>query len=167
MSSQQWYRTKLCPQDHRQTYSPTVLLSVRAIPMQRQLKLISLTCPSFKQLITHRHTITAFTAQSSPDGGIESKTEGGKSGTERLEQAQRNRESRGHTEEHRKQSEKEKGKESGGFNTSKPWTSILLEYKLIFPLTYSSGLAPSQNLSEKLFVSGIPNTGINVMLMTF
>lgn len=67
--------------------------------------------------------------------------------------------------EHRKQSEREKGK--WGFITSKPSTSIFLECKLIFPLTYSSGLAQSQNLSEKLFVSSIPNKGINVMLMTF
>lgn len=99
--------------------------------------------------------------------GRERKTEGGKSGTERLQQAQRNKESGGHTEKEKRSSGKRKGKESGGFITSKPWTSILLESKLIFPLTYSSGLAPSQNLSEKLFVSGIPNKGINVMLMTF
>lgn len=62
----------------------------------------------------------------------------------------------------------EKGGKSGSFITSKLSTSILLECKLIFLLTYSSGLAQSQNLSKKkLFVSSIPNKGINVMLMTF
>lgn len=85
-------------------------------------------------------------------------------------EGKKERERGGHTEKEnraRKGKGKRKGKESGGFITSKLSTSILLECKLIFPLTYDCGLAPSQNLSEKLFVSSIPNKGINVMLMTF
>lgn len=48
--------------------------------------MISLTLPSYKSLIAHRHTITAFMAQSSPDRGRERKTEGGKSGRGNLQQ---------------------------------------------------------------------------------
>lgn len=62
---------------------------------------------------------------------------------------------------------KSEDKESGSFIISLPSTYTSLEFKLTFPLIYSRGLAPSQNLSEKLFVSPIPNKGINVMLMTF
>lgn len=91
---------------HTHTHSPTILLCVRAIPMSGQLKLISLTSPSFKQLITHRHTITAFTAQSRPDRGRERKTEGGKSGRE---SATNTKEKKG--AELRKQGERERGKE--------------------------------------------------------
>lgn len=51
--------------------------------------MISLTLPSFKRLIAHRHTITAFMSQSSPDRGRERKTEGGKSGRGNLQQRSR------------------------------------------------------------------------------
>lgn len=44
---------------------------------------------------------------------------------------------------------------------------VFCECKLIFLWTYSYGLALSQIPSERLFVSSIPNKGINVMLMTF
>lgn len=42
---------------------------------------------------------------------------------------------------------------------------ILSKRKL--SLTYSSDLAPNQNLSQKPFVSRFPNKGINVMLISF
>lgn len=64
----------------------------------------------------------------------------------------------------------ENREERGGLNSSKLSTmyfSCKLECKLIFSFTYSSGLAQSQILAEMLFVSSIPNKGINVMLMTF
>lgn len=117
---------------------------------------------------THNHslhtTIKSWWREQEQDrGGV---TVGGK--VYSTHKAKRRAEDRvSKTAEQWKQSEREKGKASGGFVTSKPSTSILLECKLISPLTYSSGLAPSQNLSEKLFVSSIPNKGINVMLMAF
>lgn len=98
--------------------------------------MISLTLPSFKQLITHRHTITAFTAQSSLDMGGERKTEGGERVRDNLQQTRGGKKKRESAEdilrkktEHGKESEREKGK--------RVEASLLLSLQQVFCLSVS------------------------------
>lgn len=127
--------------------------AVRAFPVQGQLRLIPLTRPSFKQLITHRHTIRGFTAQSSPDGDREGTTAKSQIRVVSLQQITDKKKTMEDTSREKTEPGTQ-GARRRDFIT-KPATSILLESKLIF--TLSSGLARSQNLTAKLFVSSIPN----------